>query len=1164
MVRIQRVRSIAALALFAISTACDQRQPIDPGNLPGAERLRVSITPERDSVRVGATLGLTATVVDGRGVTRVDQTVRWNSLTPNIASVDRVGLVTGIAAGTASVMAMVGSGAEARADTAIVLVQAGVAALSVAPEFAEIALGDSLRLEATVRSPNGEEVQGFSVLWSTSDQTVAAISNDGVVTSLSPGDATLIAMVNGITAKTLVRVLANPVYSITIEAANSGLYPGDTLALVATVRDWRGRMLPATNVRWSSSAANVAEVTVDGVVHALAKGAALIGAAVEGVRASAAVSVFAMPAAEVIVAAPSNSVTRGGRLKALATARDAAGNVLNETRVAWSSSNPAVAQVSADGTVTGLVVGSTSIHAIVDSKIGTLPISVIDAIPTTISILPAAAAISLGKTAQLAAEVRDQGGNVAPGPVVTWASANPSVATVTGNGLVTAIQTGTTDIVATAGTMSAQASITVIPMNIASVSVSPASSQIQIGGTQQLRATVMDAAGSQVSNAAIAWSSSNPAVVSVSALGIASGVTAGNATITATSSGTTGVANMIVSSPAPPPVRSVTVTFNNPSLLVGQTTQAMVVARDANGNTIAGRPALWSSNDATLASVSGTGLVTAIAGGSATISAAIDGVIGYATIVIAAPTSFPVHSVKLTLAPTTINAGQRATSSVVLRDSLGKILAGRSIAWSSSGPNVASVGIGGSITGIAPGTAVITATSEGKSGSASISVKTVSPAVATVTVTSIATSLTPGQSTQATATVRDSAGNVLIGQSVTWLSSNPGAATVSATGLVTGVAAGATTITATAGGQTGSVVISVANLATVSVKVPSSIDATGATDVTDALTAFFSTVPDNATIQFPSKAVYRVEGTLLFQNRNNLTFEGNGATIKATTTGAGVTPPSALKVLWPRKRSQFCFLGGANITIKDMIVRSSNPNAGPTNAAYVVALEAQHAFEFDGVSGVTLHNAQAYDLYGDFVYLDRWPQGAGGVWTNNVTVRNSHFERTGRQGISVVAARNVLIENNYVGQVGRTSLDLEPSTPNQGAEHVVVRRNTFGRAQHNLLSAHGAAGLLDDITLEGNTLIDHAIKIDVAAPVGSRRSRFRILNNTSDRGFGSPLALMKFTRIDSVEVRGNYQWLAPNQPTVGVRTVESCYVTVRGNQFINTPREADIQATTCR
>lgn len=825
MVRSSLARSVAVIsALVGVVVGCDQQQSMDPGNKPGAERFTISITPDRDSVDVGSTVALTATVLDTKGAVRTDQTVRWSSLTPSIASVDGVGLVTGVAVGDARLVAMVGQGSQVSADTATVLVQAGTLALTIVPGIAEITLGDSLQLEATLFSPTGN-VRGLNARWSTSDQAVAPISEDGIVVSLQPGDVTLTAVVNGMTATAQARVLPNVPASISVTPANSGLNPGESVQLTAWVRDSRGKLIRDAHVSWSTSASQIAAVTMDGLVEARQKGAAIVTATVGARRASATVNVFAVPAAVVTISAPSNSVTLGGKMQAVATARDSDGNVLTGRQVAWSSSNPSVAQVASDGTITGLIVGNTTINAIIDSKIGSLPISVIGATPSSIAIIPASATISLGKSAQLIGEVRDQAGNVLSGQSVSWSSANSGIASVSGNGVVTAVGAGSVNVTATSGSFSATSNITVISSAVTSVVVSPASAQLQIGGTQQLSAAVTSNGGA-VQNAAISWSSSNPTIITVSATGLATGIGAGSATITATSSGSSGSASLTVAAAAPAPVASVMVTFNSPSIMLGQSTQATATARDANGNTIAGKTAIWSSDDIQLAAVSATGLVTGLAAGSALIVAKIDGVRGWATLTIAAAAPLPVYSVQLSLNPTSITTGQTASSSVVLRDSLGTVLTGRTIGWSSSKPTVASVGLGGVVTGIGAGSATITASSGGKNGTAGLSVAGGStiPSVATVTVSAAATSLTPGQTTQATATARDSAGNVLAGQTISWTTSNAAAATVSSTGLVTAVAAGSTTIMATTGGKTGSIAINVAAPATstVSVSVPTS------------------------------------------------------------------------------------------------------------------------------------------------------------------------------------------------------------------------------------------------------------------------------------------------------------------------------------------------------
>ena len=123
----------------------------------------------------------------------------------------------------------------------------------------------------------------------------------------------------------------------------------------------------------------------------------------------------------------------------------------------------------------------------------------------------------------------------------------------------------------------------------------------------------------------------------------------------------------------------------------------------------------------------------------------------------------------------------------------------------------------GLVTSIAAGSASISATSEGRSGSAAL---TVLPApVAHASVTLAASSLTVGQTTQASATLTDASGSVLTGRAITWASSNASVAAVNSSGLVTAVAAGTANINATSQGVTGA--------ATLFVTAPSPPPATG-------------------------------------------------------------------------------------------------------------------------------------------------------------------------------------------------------------------------------------------------------------------------------------------------------------------------------------------------
>src|SRR5207247_10570712 len=142
------------------------------------------------------------------------------------------------------------------------------------------------------------------------------------------------------------------------------------------------------------------------------------------------------------------------------------------------------------------------------------------------------------------------------------------------------------------------------------------------------------------------------------------------------------------------------------------------------------------------------------------------------------------------------------------RDANGNPLTGRVITWQSSTSAIASVNGSGLVTGVAAGGPVtMTATSEGQSGTASVTV-TLAP-VAAVTVTPSSGTVAIGRTVQLTATPRDASGNPLTGRAIGWSSSDNTIATVNSSGLVTGAVAGAATITATSEGQSGTAGIAV-------------------------------------------------------------------------------------------------------------------------------------------------------------------------------------------------------------------------------------------------------------------------------------------------------------------------------------------------------------------
>src|SRR5213076_1246794 len=252
------------------------------------------------------------------------------------------------------------------------------------------------------------------------------------------------------------------------------------------------------------------------------------------------------------------------------------------------------------------------------------------------------------------------------------------------------------------------------------------------------------------------------------------------------------------------PVASVDVTPATATVQTGLTVQLAATPQDANGAALSGRAVSWSSSNTSVATVNGSGLVTAVTPGSATITATSEGKSGTSSISV---TKIPVVSVDVTPATATVHSGQTVQLTGTPRDANGAALSGRVVTWSSSNTSVATVNSSGLVSGVTPGSATITATSEGKSGTASVTVTQVP--VATVSVSPPTASIQQGQTVQLTATLKDANGNTLSGRTVTWSSSSTSVATVSTSGLVSGVTPGSATITATSEGKSGTSSITV-------------------------------------------------------------------------------------------------------------------------------------------------------------------------------------------------------------------------------------------------------------------------------------------------------------------------------------------------------------------
>jgi uncharacterized protein YjdB len=510
-------------AFLILSAACntDRLAPVD--EVPVAS---IALSPSELSIAIGERVGLLAIPLGTSGNTLSEQSVAWSSSNPAIVGVSQTGAasaqVVGVALGTASITATSGSTSSSVTVTVtptVVTNPGAVTDLSVASVTA-----NSVTLSFTEASNGAGTPATYDIRYA--------------VSPISWGAATPV--VQGTCAVPLAGSAIGATRTCTVQGlAASTSYQFQLVAFRGTLN-------------------------VDAVFGALSNVAS-------GTTAAASVAV-----ATVSVTPAPASVVVGQTVQLTATPRDASGNALTGHVVTWSSSNAAVATVSASGLVTGITAGSVTITATSEGKSGTASVTVTSVTnPGTVTNLSVASVTANSVTLSFT-EVPNGAGAPASYDVrygiapISWGAARsvaqgtctvPLAGTTIGATRTCTVQglaastnyqfqlvpfRGTLNVDAVFGALSNVASGTTAALPVATVTVSPATASIGVGATQPFTAALKDANGNTLTGRVVSWSSSSPAVATIASNGMATAVAVGTTTITATSEGRSGTATLTV------------------------------------------------------------------------------------------------------------------------------------------------------------------------------------------------------------------------------------------------------------------------------------------------------------------------------------------------------------------------------------------------------------------------------------------------------------------------------------------------------------------------------------------------------------------------------------------------------------------------------------------
>lgn len=426
------------------------------------------------------------------------------------------------------------------------------------------------------------------------------------------------------------------------------------------------------------------------------------------------------------------------------------------------------------------------------------PIEIEDPEVVEVQITPATVTLdAVGATEQLSAVALDEDGNTVSDVSMTWSSDDSDVATVDNTGLVEAQGDGEAGISAEADGVTGTATVTV-EVAVSSVEVTPEEQTVEVGETASFEAMVLDANENQIDGAEVAWTSSEEETATIDDAGEATGVSPGSVTITAESDGVTGTATLIVSVP----VASVEVSPDSTELTaIGDTARLTATATDEQGGVIDDAVVTWTSSDDSIATVDEAGLVTAEADGTATVTAAAGDASGTATVTV----SPEIATVTITPDTAEVEVGETIELTARAEDENENEIADTDFTWASDGEAFATVDDSGVVTGVAEGTVTITATADGVSGTAEV---TVVSDVAAPTLSIVSGDAQNGRTEEDFAEplvveVTDADGEPVSGVALEW-SVTEGSGTLSETSTTTDTQ-GQASVTVTSGTSTGAI-----------------------------------------------------------------------------------------------------------------------------------------------------------------------------------------------------------------------------------------------------------------------------------------------------------------------------------------------------------------------
>ena len=395
---------------------------------------------------------------------------------------------------------------------------------------------------------------------------------------------------------------------------------------------------------------------------------------------------------------------------------------------------------------------------------------------------------------------------------VTWLSLNSTVATVDGAGLVTTKLPGQAVIRAQSGPATDNVTVTV-GAKAAQIEITPASATlVSLGAEATFTGRVLDARAG-VLDLPISWGVADATIAAQTGPNVFQAKQNGTTTVTASAlqAGRTVTANATLKVEQ----RAVSVVLNPSAVTLrslGETAPFTAQAKDANGNAVSGLTFTWTSSDAGVVTVDGSGVATAAGNGTAKVKVDAAGASAEALVTV----NQTAASLMLTPEEWTFQTlGETKAFSAEVKDARGNVMS-VPITWATALPTIATVDGSGVATANGDGVTVLTAAAGSQRAAATLHVERV---VTQILLNQTSLELNAGESYQAVAVVADKGGAEVPGQSLTWVSAQPSIASVTSSGLIHAMSAGDAEIVVTSGRLSNRIAVSVTGSSSIGVDI---------------------------------------------------------------------------------------------------------------------------------------------------------------------------------------------------------------------------------------------------------------------------------------------------------------------------------------------------------